>query len=674
MTDGEDPFLWLEDVEGEKALDWVRGQNARTIERLEADPRYQALYETTLAILTAEDRIPYPMFLGRGVSNFWQDGTHVRGLSRRTTLASYRGAEPQWETILDFDALAAAEGRNWVNAGASILPPEDRHCMLALSDGGKDAVTLREFDIVARQFVDTGFALPEGKQSATWLDADTLFVARDWGPGTMTASGYPYIVKRWRRAASLDSAEEIFRGTQDDVSVRVGVLRDPDGTVRGIVATRAIDFYISERFLLTGSGALKLPLPGKASLQAFVSGQMVFTLEEAWRGFPAGALVSLDLQQCLTDIATARPLLIYAPGPRETIEGVAASASRLLVAVYRNVRGSAVVYRFDAGAWRATPLPLPDNASVQLVTTSDGDDTAFLDIASYLLPNTLYFADLAAATAEPVKAMPARFDASKAVVEQFEAISKDGTAIPYFVVRPRDLAFDGNAPTLLYGYGGFQVSMNPAYSGGLGKMWIEPGGVHVVANIRGGGEFGPEWHQAALKQHRQRAYDDFIAVAEDLIARRITSPRRLGIMGGSNGGLLMGAMLTQRPELFRAVVCQVPLLDMLRYHKLLAGASWMAEYGDPDNPAERPFLERISPYHHLRAGTTYPEIFFLTSTKDDRVHPGHARKMAAKMASMGLPFLYYENIDGGHAAAANLDERARRNALEFTYLFEKLMD
>jgi prolyl oligopeptidase len=494
----------------------------------------------------------------------------------------------------------------------------------------------------------------------------------------MTASGYPYIIKRWRRGTPLYAAEEVFRGTPDDVTARVGALRDPDGTVRGIVATRSIDFYVSERFLLTEAGPIRLPLPGKASLQAFVSGQLVFSLEEEWaRGdttYPSGALVSLDLEQCLADIETTPATLIYAPGPRETIEGVASTRSLLLVAIYRNVRGSAVAYRFVDGAWQATPLPLPENVSVQIVATSDHDDSAFIDVAGYLLPNTLYFADIAAGMAEPMKSMPARFDASKAVVEQFDAISKDGTAIPYFVVRSSALAFDGQAPTLLYGYGGFQVSMNPTYSGALGKVWIEPGGVWVVANIRGGGEFGPEWHQAALKENRQRAFDDFIAVAEDLIRRKITSPRRLAIMGGSNGGLLMGAMLTQRPDLFRAIVCQVPLLDMLRFHKLLAGASWMAEYGDPDNPAERPFLESISPYHNLRAGTTYPELFFLTSTKDDRVHPGHARKMAAKMASMDLPFLYYENIDGGHAAAANLKERARRNALEFTYLFQKLVD
>jgi prolyl oligopeptidase len=554
------------------------------------------------------------------------------------------------------------------------LRPEYRRCLVSLSDGGKDAAELREFDIETGRFIESGFFLPEGKQSAMWLDQDTVIVGRDWGPGTMTASGYPFVLKRLRRGAPLGAAEEMFRGTPDDVSVGASVLRDPDGGVRGILVSRQINFFESERFLMAPRGPIRVPVPARSSFRGFVAGQLVFSLEEAWSEHPAGALVSLDLAACLSDVAAVAAVPILAPGPRESIEDVATTRTRLLVSIYRNVQGSAAACRFDDGRWMARELSLPAHASVHLIDTNDRDDRGFVDVAGFLTPNTLFLADAASGIVSAVKSLPPRFDSAALTVEQFEAASPDGTAVPYFLVRQKALAFDGSAPTLLYGYGGFQVSLNPNYAGALGKLWLEKGGVYAVANIRGGGEFGPDWHRAALKRDRQRAFDDFIAIAEDLIRRGVTSPRRLGIMGGSNGGLLMGAMLTQRPELFRAVVIQVPLLDMLRYHKLLAGASWMAEYGDPDNAAEAAFLRHISPYHNLRPGVAYPEPFFATSTKDDRVHPGHARKMAAKMAAMGLPFLYYENTEGGHSAAATLQERAKRQALEFTYLAQKLMD
>ena len=676
---GDDPFLWLEEVEGARALAWVRAENARSLALLEGDPRYRGMYREALAVVTAADRIPYPSFLGDRLVNFWQDEVHVRGLWRTTSRASFATAEPEWQILLDVDALAAAEGRNWVFHGASVRPPDYRRALVKLSDGGKDAAEGREFDLDATQFVDRGFFLPEGKQSATWFDDDTLIVARDWGPGTMTASGYPFILKRVRRSMPLDSAEELFAGTADDVSVGASVLRDPEGRVEGVLINRQVTFFEGERYLMTEDGPLRLPVPARSSFRAFVSGQLVFSLEEAWpfgsgESHPSGALVSLDLAACLAAPDAAAPLLIHAPGPREAIEDVAATRNILLATVYRNVQGSAVAYRFAGGRWVPTRLALPEHASLHIVDTSEQEDRAFIDVAGFLTPNALWLIEPDSGAASPVKSLPARFDAAGLSVEQFEAASSDGTSVPYFVIRPTALGFDGSAPTLLYGYGGFQVSMTPSYPGALGKLWLEKGGVYVVANIRGGGEFGPQWHLAALKSERQRAFDDFIAVAEDLIRRGITSPRRLGIMGGSNGGLLMGAMLVQRPELFRAVVIQVPLLDMLRYTKLLAGASWIAEYGDPEKPEEAEFLRRISPYHNLRPGLSYPEPFFVTSTKDDRVHPGHARKMAAKMAAMGLSFLYYENVDGGHSAAANLAEHARRNALEFTYLTRKLMD
>ncbi|MBV9554910.1 MAG: S9 family peptidase, partial [Alphaproteobacteria bacterium] len=433
-----DPFRWLEDVDSDKALGWVREQNARTLALLEADPRYQALYDSALKIITAGDRIPYPSFFGRELANFWQDSSHVRGVWRKTTLASYRTAEPAWQTILDIDALAAAEGRNWVYHGAHALPPDDRLALVGLSDGGKDASETREFDTVAGRFVDNGFFLSEGKQSAAWVDADTLLVGRDWGPGTLTASGYPYIVKRWRRGTPLATAEEVFRGIADDVNVRPVVLRDPDGTVRGTLVFRALTFFESETWLLGPAAPVRLPIPLKSQLRGFVSGQVLFTLDGAWawRGttYPAGALISFDLDAARAAPDAIDPQIVYSPAPRETVEHVATTRSRLLVTVYRNVQGRAISYRFAEGRWQATPLPLPDNASVSLVSTSDTAEQAFLDVASYLLPNTLYLADLAAGTAEPVKAMPARFDASGAAVEQFDATSADGTRIPYFVV------------------------------------------------------------------------------------------------------------------------------------------------------------------------------------------------------------------------------------------------
>jgi prolyl oligopeptidase len=673
-----DPFLWLEEVEGEKALTWVRAQNDRSLKILQADARYADLHAKALTILEAKDRIPQPGFRAEQLYNFWQDDVNVRGLVRRTTVDNYRDAAPKWETVLDIDALAKAENANWVYKGADCLAPEETRCLVSLSDGGKDAVEIREFDNKTKSFVANGFHLSAGKQSADWLDADTLYVARDWGPGTMTESGYPFITKLWKRGAKLEDAKEVYRGKATDVGAGPSILRDNDGVVQAVMFVRNVSFFETEYYLLTDNGPALLPFPLKSTIQTLVAGQLVLTLEEGWTWlgtkYPQGALISFDLAALKRDSATAAATLIYQPGPRESIEQTAGTRSRLLVAVYENVKGALYSYAYAGGKWSRSKLDLPANASLGVVSTRDQDDMTFVNVASFLEPDALYFGDAAKGTFEKVKSLPPKFDASNLEVDQFEAASTDGVKIPYFVVRKKGIELNGANPTLLYAYGGFQVSMNPSYSGTVGKLWLERGGVYVLANIRGGGEFGPAWHDAGLKTKRQIIYDDFAAVGKDLIARKITTPRRLGIQGGSNGGLLMGVELTQRPELWNAVVVQVPLLDMLRYNKLLAGASWMGEYGDPADPVEGAFLKKISPYHNLKKGVKYPEPFFVTSTKDDRVHPGHARKMAAKMEAMGLPFLYYENIDGGHAAAANQAERAKRVALEFTYLSQKLID
>ena len=680
MTDtASDPFQWLEEVEGKTALDWVGAENKRSLDLLQADPRYEALHTAALKIVNASDRVPMPSFRAGGIDNFWQDQAAVRGVWRRTSLDSYRTKTPQWETVLDIDALAKAEGANWVYKGADCLAPEERLCLVALSDGGKDAVEVREFDAVAKAFVKDGFVLPAGKQQAAWIDKDTLLVGREWTPGLVTESGYPFVIKRLKRGQDLGQAREVFVGAKGDVGVWPGVIRDADGKHVADYVTRAVGFFDSEVHVLTPKGPVRLAVPTKSSFQAYLDGQAIFTLEEAWaapngKAFAQGSLISFDLAKTIADPKAIDPVLILAPNARQSIEGVTTTRNRLLVTLTTNVVGEVWSYAHGPKGWSGRALDLPKNASLGMVSANDRNDQIFVSVTSFLTPTSLWLGTADTGGLAEVKAAPARFDASDLVTEQFEATSKDGTKIPYFVVRKKALVLDGTAPTLLYAYGGFQVSMTPAYSGLTGKLWLERGGVYVLANIRGGGEFGPAWHQAGLKTKRQMIYDDFAAVAEDLIARKITSPRHLGIQGGSNGGLLMGVQLTQRPELWRAVVVQVPLLDMLRYNQLLAGASWMDEYGDPADPVEGAFLKQLSPYHNLKAGVTYPEPFFVTSTKDDRVHPAHARKMAARMQAMGLPFFYYENTDGGHAAAANLKETAKRVSLEFTYLTRKLMD
>ncbi|MDI1365628.1 MAG: prolyl oligopeptidase family protein [bacterium] len=672
-----DPYLWMEEIEGARAMDWAKAQNARTLPVLQGDARYAPLESQALAILNAKDRVPGVSFAGDGsLRNFWQDADHVRGIWRKTTLDSYRTAAPVWETILDIDALSKAEGANWVFKGAGCLSPDETRCLISLSDGGKDAMTVREFDTATKTFVAGGFVLPEGKQNVSWLDKDTLLVAREWEPGQVTKSGYAYVLKAWKRGTWLSAAKEVFRGAVDDVSVSPLVLTDADGKVVAAIAYRGVTFFESEKHLLTDTGAVKLDLPLKSSIQGYVDGQMVVLMEQDWpeKGFKTGDLISFDLAALKAAPTTAKAVLVLRPTAKQSVEQVTTTRTKLVVGLLDNVKGAAKVFSHGPKGWTAQALDLPANSSIGLGSSAEKDERLFVTVTGYLAPSTYWLADAGSLKLEQVKASPARFDASTHVVEQFEATSTDGTKIPYFVVRPTGVKYDGTNPTLLYAYGGFQVSMTPGYSGVMGKLWLERGGTYVVANIRGGGEFGPAWHEAGLKENRQKLYDDFFAVSQDLIDRKLTSPRRLGIMGGSNGGLLMGVALTQRPELYNAIVVQVPLFDMIRYSQIGAGASWVGEYGDPAIPSEKAVIAKYDPYSNLKAGKPYPEVFIETSTKDDRVHPAHARKAAARLEELGYPVLYYENIDGGHAASANLAETARRQALEYVYLSRKLMD
>ena len=673
----DDPYVWMEEIEGAKALQWARAENARSLPQLQNDSRFKGIYADAAKIITASDRIPAVSFAGDGtLRDFWQDAQHVRGIWRTTTVESYRTGTPQFRTILDLDALAKTEKANWVWHSPRCLAPEDRYCLLELSDGGKDAAVVREFDTQTGNFVEGGFKIPEAKSDYAWIDRDTLLVVHEWQKGQLTESGYPFIVKTVKRGQPLSAATEVFRGKVKDVGVGPRVLREPDGRVAGVVLNQSIDFFNSSYQLLTGSSTTKLDLPSKSTIQGYVAGRLVVSLEQDWpgAGFKEGDLVDFDLAAVKASPGKLSGSLVLRPTDRQSIETVATTRDRLVVALYENVKGQVLSYARTSKGWSPTKLALSGDSSIGISSASDRDNRLILSVQNYLTPTSQWIADASGGVPQKLRSLPARFDSSRHVVEQFWTASKDGTQIPYFVVRPKNLQFNGAAPTLLYAYGGFQISQTPSYSGTVGKLWLEKGGVYVVANIRGGGEFGPRWHNAGLKLNRMRVYDDFFAVSEDLIRRKITSPRRLGIMGGSNGGLLMGVALTKRPELYNAIVIQVPLFDMIAYDHIGAGASWIGEYGDPKNSAERKMLRSYSPYQNLKPKQKYPKVLIETSTKDDRVHPAHARKAAARLKEYGYDFLYYENIDGGHAAAANLNERALRTALEFTYLQQRLMD
>ena len=683
-ADDDDPWRWLEDVQGEKALDWVRERNAATRQRLQAWPGFDATRERILQVLDSRDRIPVIARRGGFVYNFWQDADNPRGLWRRTTLDEYRLSAPAWELLLDVDALGRSEGENWVWAGAVCLGPDYIRCLVKLSRGGADAMVVREFDTTTRQFVTGGFNLPEAKSEVAWLDRDTVFVGTDFGAGSLTDSGYPRLIKRWQRGQPLADAVTVFEAQRSDVAASVQVDATP-GFERTLLQ-RAPDFFSSEEFLLVDGQLRKLDKPADAQL-GFWYDQVLLALRSDWQQggstWPRGALLAGDAMAFLD--GKAQWTALFTPSATRSLAGYALLRHSVLLELLDNVAGRLQEQRFDGRRWHAREVeaPFPGTLHAQsLHDTQVPDDPLgenyLLTYTDFLTPESLLLGRAGSDQRELLKARPAFFDSTGMRVEQRFATSKDGTRVPYFVVWPKGATPDGNNPTLLYGYGGFEVPLQPQYSGGFGNAWYGRGGVQVVANIRGGGEFGPGWHQAALKGQRQKAFDDFIAVAEDLVAAGITRPRRLAIQGGSNGGLLVGAVMLQRPEAFRAVVCQVPLLDMRRYHRLLAGASWMGEYGDPDDPAQWAGISKYSPYQNvpdakaMAAGTRLPAVLFTTSTRDDRVHPGHARKMAARLREKGHDAWLYENIEGGHGGAADNRQRADLLALEFAFLWQEL--
>ena len=668
-----DPYLWLEDIHGSNSLDWVKAQNAKSAAVLEGDADYQKDYNAILKVMDATDRIPFGNLDHNFVFNFWQDAQHPKGIWRRTTIADYNNAQPHWELLLDLDRLAADEKENWVWKGAETAPSL-QHCLVRLSRGGGDAVVVREFDLGAKSFLKDGFTLPEAKSDITYLDEDTVLFGTDFGPGSKTTSGYPNVVKLWKRGTPMADAKTVYTGQLSDVGSAATVMHGPGQNI-SLMERSITDFTTEYYYVLPNGLTMKLPLPLGADLKGASQGNLIFTLRDDWtpaggKPIAKGSLIAFPITPFVKTKMPPTFTVLYTPDAKSSVDEVAPGRDAVYVSIYNNVTGSIHVFRPGKnGLWSDTRLDLPAGGATHIVTANDWGPEAQFSFQSFIQPPTLY-ADAGENKPVAIKSLPARFDSSNMKTEQFFATSKDGTQVPYFVTRMKNLS--GPAPTVLYGYGGFEISMTPSYSANFGLLWLTKGGVFVVANIRGGGEFGPAWHQAALQANRQKAYDDFQAVAEDLLKRGITTPKQLGIMGGSNGGLLVSANMVERPDLFGAVVCQVPLIDMIRYTQIGAGASWIAEYGNPTKPADRDWILKYSPYQNVKADKTYPPVFFVTATSDDRVTPVHARKMAALMESQGHDVLFYENTDGGHAAAANHKQGAEMWAQSFVYLKQKL--
>lgn len=667
----EDPFIWLEDVEGERAMEWVLAQNGVTREALQSLPSYRTIYDNTLDIYTSDDRIAYPSIRGDFIYNFWTDGDHPRGVYRRTSWDSYMSGSPSWDVVLDIDALAEAEDTPWAYRGMSCLQPQGRLCLVRLSPGGSDAVEVREFDLSTMQFVSGGFTVPVSKNSVAWVDENTILVSHNLEASRVTESGYSSAARQWVRGTDLTDAPIVTETGPEDMGVFVGTQETADGPQ--VMVMRLITIFDTEYQLLRDGEYVTIDIPSDAQM-GLVGDHMVLQLTSDWetggRTFTEGSIVSVDVSDYLA--GSGQVEVVAVPDSRSTINGFAATKDYLLVNQLTDVQGQLHRYWRTADGWESARIDTPPMGAVGIASASVSENRFFFTFSSFTEPTTLYLAD-EDGSIETVTSLPAEFDSEGLIVDQYHATSADGTQVPYFVVRHEDAEMDGSNPTLQYGYGGFQISLTPNYLSAYGKSWVETGGVYVLATIRGGGEFGPSWWKAALKENRQRAYDDFIAVSEDLIERGITSPEHLGIMGGSNGGLLVSTVMTQRPELYNAVVVNVPLVDMKRYHTLLAGASWMAEYGDPDNPEEWAYIQKYSPYQNLKEGVDYPTPFIFTTTKDDRVHPGHARKLAARMESMGHPLYYFENVEGGHGSGVTPEQRAESFALTLAYLREQLV-
>lgn len=669
----DDPYLWLEEVEGEDQLEWVTDHNTTTLDYITNIEGYQERYDFIYDILTSGDLLIYPDRRDNYIYNFWQDEKNPRGIIRRIPFDSFLLMGKNWELILDIDSLSAVDSINWVFKGIQFAPSGSSRCIMHLSPGGSDAVYLKEFDVTSMQFISEGFNVDEAKSEIQWIDEDHVYIASDFGEGSLTTSGYSRIVKRWERGTELEDAETVFEIPVEDMGVFAYVIHEPETTYEFIL--HYINFFKKEMYYISDTGLIRLHLPDNFDFELLGDYSIICPFTD-WETsdfvIKKGNVVSMKLDDLMTGNFDYE--VLYQESDRTSVEGIYATGNSIILNTLDNITSEVLKYTLQDGIWKQERVNFPPAGSVDIIDVNRLYPEYFVTYESFIQPTTLYI-DKNDGT-EPVVIMnlPAFFDASSCEVNQYESQSKDGTMVPYFVISKKGIKHNGQNPTIIYGYGGFQISEKPYYSASMGKLWLEEGGVYVIANIRGGGEFGPEWHVSAILDKKQNSYDDFIAVAEDLIAKKITSPQKLGITGGSNGGLLVGAVMVQRPDLFNAVTCFVPLLDMKRYSKLLAGQSWVAEYGDPDNPDDWEFISKYSPYQNLNKDKKYPEVLFLTSTRDDRVHPGHARKMTAKMEAMGAKVYLFENTEGGHAASYTPEQRAKLSALNYSFFVDKLIE
>ena len=672
MQAQEDTYLWLEVIDSKKSLEFVNTQNKITQDKLSSNAEYQAIYDKSLEIYNSTYRIAFPSIICNHIYNFWQDKEHARGIWRRTTKESYLSNNTIWETLLDIDALALKDDIKWVYKGSNGLYPNYNRFIINLSNGGGDAVEIREFDITTKSFIKDGFYIPQAKGYASYLDENNLIVSTDFGEGTMTTSGYPNQVKLWKRGTLLKDAQLIHTGNINDVSSSGYVMRDNDKNY--LLIHQGTTFYTRIAYLCENNKLIKLDLPEDISISTILNDQIVLNLKSDWNVngiiYKQGSIVSAKFSSLIKGIKEIT--LIFTPDEFTSVNEVSSTKNKILVTILTNVKSELNSYTFENDKWVIEKVNAPDVGTISIVTTDHFSDEYYFNFQNFLTPPSLYFANSSNNSVKEIKTLPSFFDSSKYKVEQFKAKSTDGTMVPYFVISSKTMVYNSQNPTILYGYGGFEVSKESSYSAVMGNAWLENGGVYVLSNIRGGGEYGPKWHQAGLKENRQTVYNDFHCIAQELIAKKIKSNKNLGIMGRSNGGVLVGVAFTQRPDLYNAAVCEVPLLDMQRYNKLLAGASWMGEYGNPDIPEEWEYIKKYSPYHNLKKDVDYPEVYFYTSTRDDRVHPGHARKMAAKMIDMGYPIYYYENTEGGHAGASTNEQSAKYSAMTFSYLLMKL--